>query len=145
MSLTSVAVLIPERFPLARFTSEQGAEMRHRVGPIHAPAHPAAAEALADDHLAPRLHRSRADLPTLRLVRWVVHPVGILADVPGHQAVLLKRLRPLARTVQRLQRRQDRGASLVLHLVAPAVRQRPGARHAVADHAGANSARWPAA
>src|SRR4051812_18406037 len=106
----------PERIPLSLLAQEQGAEMTHPIRALFPPAHPCPLQALADDRLARRLHRTRADLPTLGHVPRVVHPMPLVLEV-GHRRLphlASRRSRPAAPRAQLL---EHRPAPLVLQAV----------------------------
>ena len=72
---------VPVVLPEVGLAFVEGAELAQRGGPWFAPAHPATLQASADHRFAGRLHFARADVPAVRHILRIVHPVQVAADV----------------------------------------------------------------
>ena len=75
---------ITEGGPLGVFASIQRTHVTDGVGTRFTPPHSRTLHSLAYHRLARTLHRARTDVPACRLVRRVVHPVYLIAEVPQH-------------------------------------------------------------
>ena len=89
----------------------EGSEVADGVGSVFAPAHAAPFEAIAHHGLAGALHRTAADLPAVRQITRVVHPMLVVLEVP--QAVGMRL--PCGRQVRR---EIDQFGNLVISLSA---------------------------
>lgn len=95
----------------------KGPEVAHRVGALDSPSHAALLETAADDRLAGRLHRPRANLPAMSAITRVVHFVPMVAEVTHMFAMGLASGAAMAVKVHCFQRPQHRLAPLVAKLV----------------------------
>src|SRR5262249_43427087 len=91
-----------------------------RIGAVFPPPHPAPLRTLAHHRLTPALHRARTDLPTLRHVRRVVHPIHLVLEIPHHAAMALPRRRTPAAQVHPAQLPPHRRTPPPLQPPAPA-------------------------
>src|SRR5580693_8916535 len=109
----------PESFPLVGFAEVQGAQVADGVGTLFAPAHATAFEPPADNRFAGRLDRTRANLPTVRLIRRVVHALKVVAQVLRFLAMRFANRRRAIVERQLFERGEQRRSAFLLHLMTP--------------------------
>src|SRR5262249_26475328 len=119
-------VALPERLPLPLLAAVQRPHLADPVRAVLPPAHPRQLQPLPHHRLARALHRTAAEVPALRLVLRVLHPVQVLAEVLRHLGQLRPYRRPPRRPVPFAQHRQRRRPPFLLEQLAPRRRLRLG-------------------